>query len=158
MRYTPRRIDAADKLWRNPLEPLADHDLRDVGGSGGGRGSPPPRPPPPQAGAVLGSRCQFAQTSPSWTARRGARAIDAAGGRGARDAPRPSRLAAREAPHRWQRAHLWQVQALRELPLDVRETIAEVLGSEAASNGLDHDENPNAYGVERGQLLEALGL
>ncbi len=55
-------------------------------------------------------------------------------------------------------AHLWQVQALRELPRDVRETIAEVLGSEAASHGLDEDEEPDAYGRELGELFEALGL
>ena len=45
-----------------------------------------------------------------------------------------------------------------ELPLDVRETIAEVLGGEAATHGLDEDENPNAYGRELGELFDALGL
>jgi len=44
------------------------------------------------------------------------------------------------------------------LPLDVRETIAEVLGGEAATHGLDEDENPNAYGRELGELFDALGL
>jgi hypothetical protein len=33
-----------------------------------------------------------------------------------------------------------------------------VLGSEAASHGLDRNENPNAYGVELGDLFDALGL
>ena len=55
-------------------------------------------------------------------------------------------------------AHLWQVRELRELPLDVRETIADLLGCEAASRGLDEDEMPNAYGVELGELFDALGL
>ena len=55
-------------------------------------------------------------------------------------------------------AHLWQVQTLRALPLDIRETIAEVLGREAAARGLDGDENPNAYGRELGELFDALGL
>jgi hypothetical protein len=55
-------------------------------------------------------------------------------------------------------AHLWQVQALHELSVDVRETIAEVLGSEAASHGLDRDENPNAYGVGLGERFNTLGL
>jgi hypothetical protein len=54
-------------------------------------------------------------------------------------------------------AHLWQVQALRELPLQVRETIAEALGCEAAAHGLD-DEEPNVYGVELGEVFDALGL
>jgi hypothetical protein len=53
---------------------------------------------------------------------------------------------------------LWQVREPRELPVDVRETIADLLGCEAASRGLDRDEVPNAYGVELGELFDALGL
>jgi len=55
-------------------------------------------------------------------------------------------------------AHLWQVRRLRDLPLDVRETLADLLGCEAASRGLDEDEEPNAYGMELGELFDALGL
>jgi len=55
-------------------------------------------------------------------------------------------------------ASLWRVHELRDLPLGVREQIADVLGREAAAHGLDEDEQPNAYGVELGDLFEALGL
>ena len=55
-------------------------------------------------------------------------------------------------------AHLWQVRQLRHLPFDVRETVADLLGCEAASRGLDGDEEPNAYGRELGELFAALGL
>ena len=55
-------------------------------------------------------------------------------------------------------AALWRVRELRELPLETRETIADLLGNEAASRGLDEDEEPNAYGEELGELFEALGL
>jgi hypothetical protein len=55
-------------------------------------------------------------------------------------------------------APLWRVRTLRELPLKVRGQIANVLGREAAERGLDEDENPNAYGVELGELFDALGL
>jgi hypothetical protein len=55
-------------------------------------------------------------------------------------------------------APLWRVRTLRELPLAVRGQIANVLGREAASHGLDEDEEPNAYGVELGALFNALGL
>jgi len=62
----------------------------------------------------------------------------------------------RIAPHLV--APLWRVRRLRDLPVPVREKIAEVLGSEAASRGLDEDEVPNAYGVELGELFGALAL
>ncbi len=54
-------------------------------------------------------------------------------------------------------APLWRVRSLRDLPLDLREQIADVLGCEAAERGLDEDEEPNAYGVELGALFDALG-
>jgi hypothetical protein len=54
-------------------------------------------------------------------------------------------------------APLWRVRELRDLPLDVREQIADVLGCEAATRGLDEDEEPNAYGRELGELFDALG-
>jgi len=53
-------------------------------------------------------------------------------------------------------ASLWRVRRLRDLSLDVRETIADLLGCEAASRGLDEDEEPNAYGRELGELFDAL--
>ncbi len=55
-------------------------------------------------------------------------------------------------------ASLWRVHELGDLPLDVREQIASVLGCEAAARGLDKNEEPNAYGVELGELFDALGL
>ena len=55
-------------------------------------------------------------------------------------------------------APLWRVRRLRDLPLDIRETIADVLGSEAASRGLGEDEAANEYGVELDELFKALGL
>ncbi|HTD58363.1 MAG TPA: hypothetical protein VK672_05665 [Solirubrobacteraceae bacterium] len=55
-------------------------------------------------------------------------------------------------------APLWRVRTLRELPLKVRGQIANVLGCEPAANGLDDDEEPNAYGRELGELFDALGL
>jgi hypothetical protein len=55
-------------------------------------------------------------------------------------------------------ASFWRVHDLRDLPLDVREQIGDVLGREAADRGLDQDENPNAYGRELGELFEAPGL
>ena len=42
---------------------------------------------------------------------------------------------------------------LRDLPLEVREEIGNVLGCEAAAHGLDQGEEPNAYGVELGELF-----
>jgi len=50
------------------------------------------------------------------------------------------------------------VRRLRDLPLETRKTIADLLGNEAAARGLDRDEAPNAYGVELGELFDALGL
>jgi len=55
-------------------------------------------------------------------------------------------------------ALLWPVRKLRELPVEVREQIGDVLGCEAAARGLDQDEEPNAYGVALGALFNALGL
>ncbi len=55
-------------------------------------------------------------------------------------------------------ASLWRVRRLRDLPLETRKTIADLLGNEAAARGLDRDEAPNAYGVELGELFDALGL
>ena len=55
-------------------------------------------------------------------------------------------------------APLWRVRTLRDLPPDIREQIGNVLGCEAAAHGLDEDEEPNAYGVELGELFDALGL
>lgn len=55
-------------------------------------------------------------------------------------------------------ASLWRVREPRNLPFDVREQIASVLGCEVAARGLDEDEEPNAYGVELGALFNALGL
>jgi hypothetical protein len=55
-------------------------------------------------------------------------------------------------------ALLWRVKILRDLPLDVREQIGNVLGCEAAAYGLDEGEEPNAYGVELGELFDALGF
>ena len=55
-------------------------------------------------------------------------------------------------------ASLWRVQELRDLPLEVREEIGNVLGCEAAAHGLEKNEEPNAYGVELGELFDALGL
>ena len=55
-------------------------------------------------------------------------------------------------------APLWRVRRLRDLPVDVRGEIADVLGYEAASRGLDEDEEANAYGVELGELFDALAL
>ena len=55
-------------------------------------------------------------------------------------------------------APLWRVRSLRELPVAWREEVAAVLGCEAAARGLDEDEVPNAYGVELGELFDALGL
>jgi len=55
-------------------------------------------------------------------------------------------------------APLWRVRRLRDLRVDVRGEIADVLGSEAASRGLGEDETPNAYGVELGELFDALAL
>jgi len=51
-------------------------------------------------------------------------------------------------------APLWRVQQLRDLPLEVREEIGNVLGCEAAERGLDADERPNSYGAELGELFE----
>ena len=50
------------------------------------------------------------------------------------------------------------MRRLRDLPLDIRETIADVLGTEAAVQGLDEEETPNAYGLELGALFDALAL
>jgi hypothetical protein len=55
-------------------------------------------------------------------------------------------------------APLWRVRSLRDLPRRVREEIADVLGCEAASHGLDENETPNPYGVKLGELFEALVL
>jgi hypothetical protein len=50
------------------------------------------------------------------------------------------------------------VRELRDLPLDIREQIADVLGCEAAAHGLDEHEVPNSYGEELGAPFDALGL
>jgi hypothetical protein len=55
-------------------------------------------------------------------------------------------------------ASLWRVHELRELRLDVRGQIADVLVCEAAERGPDEDEEPNAYGCELGELFDALWL
>jgi hypothetical protein len=55
-------------------------------------------------------------------------------------------------------APLWRVRDLRELPVAWRKDVADVLGCEAASRGFDADEEPNAYGLELGELFDALGL
>jgi len=55
-------------------------------------------------------------------------------------------------------APLWRVKDLRDLPIAWREEVADVLGREAAAHGLDAREVPNAYGVELGELFDALAL
>jgi hypothetical protein len=55
------------------------------------------------------------------------------------------------------RRTLWRVKKLHDLPVAWREEVANVLGCEAAARGLGADEVPNAYGVELGELFNALG-
>jgi hypothetical protein len=55
-------------------------------------------------------------------------------------------------------APLWREKNLRDLPVAWREEVADVLGCEATSHGLDADEDQNAYGRELGELFDALGL
>ena len=55
-------------------------------------------------------------------------------------------------------AQLWEVDNVRELPRDIREAIADVLGRECAERGLDEDDELNPYGEELDALIDALGL
>jgi hypothetical protein len=55
------------------------------------------------------------------------------------------------------RIHLMQSLAWGSFPI-AASSYATPLGCEAAERGLDEDEEPNAYGVELGELFDALGL
>jgi hypothetical protein len=55
-------------------------------------------------------------------------------------------------------APLWREKSLRNLPVAWREEVADVLGCEVVSHGLDEDEDQNAYGRELGALFDALAL
>ena len=51
-----------------------------------------------------------------------------------------------------------RIRDVGDLPRDLREAIADVLGHECGQRGLDRDEEPNAYGRVIEALVESLGL
>ena len=51
-----------------------------------------------------------------------------------------------------------RVLDLAQLPLDIKELIADELGEEFAAKGLRADSEPNRYGLELERLTDALRL
>ena len=54
--------------------------------------------------------------------------------------------------------HLRRVRELHELPADVKGQCLDVIGSEAAERGLNHDGSVNDYGAQLDELADALEL
>ena len=53
---------------------------------------------------------------------------------------------------------LGRVRDVRDLQREIRGQIVDVLGHEFAERGLRSDDEPNAYGLELEELIDACGL